>query len=212
LLIRDKEVGEIASELIKTKRWEEVTLVKKFKEDHLQPPPRVFKLSDETFSIELWTEKAMGLTVDHNAVIETPDCEAFNTVLVESEMHPPEAVSSLPQLITAPDRRIKPNVPCQSATRHPRTKIYIPAIWSYIAALLRQIKYLNDNSLDKVDGYGPRSDVSLLIRYLFLENPTQRTKVLPKLDKEARAQLEEILDNYKRTQKFRPPPPGPTSR
>ena len=44
-------------------------------------------------------------------------------------------------------------------------------------------------------------DVSYLIRYLFLEMPSQRRKILPLL--ESKSRMEEVLDQYKRTYKPR---------
>jgi len=52
-------------------------------------------------------------------------------------------------------------------------------------------------------GYGPETDVDLLVRYLFLEIPSQRKKLLPQLDNKTRTQVERILDRYKRTHKLK---------
>jgi hypothetical protein len=41
---------------------------------------------------------------------------------------------------------------------------------------------------------GPGTDVSNMIRYPFLEMPSQREKILPLLNSESRSQMEEILD------------------
>lgn len=205
MLIRDKGIPEIVSELIKTKHWEEVPLDKKYMEDYLEPCPRIFKRSDDSFSIKLWTESATHLVVDAgaNGHVEVPDCEALNTVLVEEDMHPdPETGIHRPDLLTTQNKRFLPHIPCQSST-HPPTKIYIPTVARYLAALLAQIQWLHENADGSLMGYGPRSDVGLLVRYLFLEIPSQRKKLLPLLDDETRTQLEQILDSYKRTQKLK---------
>ena len=206
LLIRDKQIAEIISELVKTNHWEVVPLDKKYKEDYLQPTPHIFKRSDDGFSIKLWTESATHLVVDAGANdhVEVLDCEALNTVLVEENMHPdPETGIHRPDLLTTPNKRFLPHNPCQSPMRHPPTKIYIPTVARHLAALLAQIQWLHENGHDSLIAYGPRSDVGLLVRYLFLEIPSQRKKLLPRLDNEARTQLEQILDSYKRTQKLK---------
>ena len=205
MLIRDKEITGIISELFKTNHWEEVALEKKYTDDYLQPPPRIIKCSDNGFSIKFWTETATHLIVDlgSNACIEVPDCEALNSVLVEEDMHPDPDTGNFrrPFLLTKPDTRFLPHHPCQSPTRCPHTKIYIPTISHYITALVAQIQWLDENGYGSLIGYGPESD--LLVRYLFLEIPSQRKKLLPQLDNKTRTRVERILDRYKRTHKLK---------
>jgi hypothetical protein len=107
--------------------------------------------------------------------------------------------------LTKPDTRFLPRHPCQSPTRCPRTKIYIPTIAHYITALrvVAQIQWLDENGYGSLIGYGPESDVGLFVRYLFLEIPSQRKKLLPQLDNKTRTQVERILDRYKRTSKLK---------
>jgi len=45
--------------------------------------------------------------------------------------------------------------------------------------------------------------ISYLVRYLFLEMPGQRKKLLPLLKDESKSQIEDILDRYKRTYKHK---------
>ena len=186
MVIRNKEIDDIISELIKTNHWEEVGLEKKYIDDYLRPPPRIIRRSDDGFSIKFWTETATHLIVDvaSNASVEVPDCEALNSVLVEENMHPDRDTGNFrrPFLLTKPDTRFLPHHPCQSPARCPRTKIYIPTIARYITALVAQIRWLDENGYGSLISYSPESDVNLLVRYLFLEIPSQRSKRLPQLD------------------------------
>lgn len=139
------------------------------------------------------------------SLIQTPLCEAqaLNPVLLESDMHPgPENASRKPNLLTTPGIRFLPHVPCQSASRQPQTKVYVPSIARYLDALLGQLRWLEENVRHPMGVYGPRADVSLFVRYLFLELPGQREKLLPLLKGESRGDMEKILDGYKRTHKL----------
>ena len=46
-------------------------------------------------------------------------------------------------------------------------------------------------------------ECEILVRYLFLEIPSQRRKFLPLLRSESRCELEKKLDGYKRTHKLK---------
>ena len=185
---------------MKTNHWEEVPLRKKYTDDYLRPSPRIIRRLDESFSIKFWSEPAMHLVVDArpNGYIEVPDCEALNSVLVEENMHPdPNTGIFRPYLLTKPDTRFLPHHPCQSPMRF---KIYIPR---YITALVAQIQWLDESGYGSLIDYGPGSDVGLLVRYLFLEISSQRTKLLPQLDNKTRTRVEQFLDSYKRTCKLK---------
>jgi len=216
LLIRDKQVGVITEDLISTGNWVEVPLVRAFGEDYLEPRPRVFERTDGSFSIKIWSEEAAHLLVDPPAddrididgtlrplLIQAPCCEALNSVLLESVMHPnPETGVHNPRLLTSPNIRFLPHTLCQSTTRQPQTKVYIPTISRYLDALLAQIRWLEKSGYASI-AYGPRADVAFLVRYLFLEIPSQRGKLFPLLRSELRCELEKILDGYKRTHKLK---------
>lgn len=214
LLIRSKQVGAVAADLLRTGCWAEVALVYTYREDYLQPPPRIFERTDGTFSIKIWSEEAVHLLVDpppdepvdnnRPFSIQALDCEALNPVLLESDMHPsPEFATLKPRLLTDLKTHFLPHVRCQSTSRRPQTKVYIPSIPRYLDALLAQIRWLEDNGYGSMGTYGPRSDVESLVRYLFLEMPSQRKKLLPLMRRESRSGLEKILDRYKRTYKLK---------
>ena len=103
LLIRNSQIGAIAETIQRTGNWKEVPLVRTYGEDYLQPPPRVFKRTDGTFSIKIWSEEAVRLLVDPpadgricngNFLIEAPCCEVLSPVLLESDMHPGPEISA----------------------------------------------------------------------------------------------------------------------
>jgi hypothetical protein len=210
-------VDSITADIVHTGHWVEVPLVQTFMEDYLQPPPHVVERTDGSFSIKIWSEEAAHLLVDPPAdecidtggtfrpfLIQAPWCEALNSVLLESDMHPnPETRSHYPRLLTTPNIRFLPHILCQSTTRQPQTKVYIPTIARYLDALLAQIRWLQENGYNSLMASGPRSDVKFLVRYLFLEIPSQRKKLLPLLRSESRCQMEKILDEYKRTHKLK---------
>jgi hypothetical protein len=178
----------------------------------------MFERTDGSFSIKIWSKEAAHLQVDppadacidmngsiHPALIPTPCCEALNPVLLESDMHPYlENASRKPNLLTTPDTRFLPHVRCQSANRQPQTKVYIPSISRYLDALLAQVRWLEENVHLSAGIYGPRADVSLFVRYLFLEIPGQRKKLLLLLRNKSKDEMEKILNGYKRTHKLNP--------
>ncbi|KAF8337704.1 hypothetical protein F5887DRAFT_1285016 [Amanita rubescens] len=184
LLIRNSQIAAIAEDIPRTGNWEEAPLVCTFWEDYLQPPPRVFNRTDGTFSIK------------------APCCEVLTPVLLESDLHPgPEISAHKPPLLTIPNGRFLPNTHSQSASRGSQSKVYIPTISRYLDALLAQSRWLEENVDRGLCLYGPSVDVSYLIRYLFLEMPSQSRKILPLL--ESKSRMEDVLDRYKRTYKPR---------
>jgi len=100
-------------------------------------------------------------------------------------------------LLTAPKI---PSVLCQSTCRQ-QTKVYILTISRYLDARLTQVQWLDDNGYSRLGDCGPAVDVSYLVRYLFLEMPNQRKKLLPLLKDESKSEMNNILNRYKRTYK-----------
>lgn len=128
-------------------------------------------------------------------------CEALNPVPLESDQLPaPEIDTYNPRSLTYTRHRFLPHIRCQSESRQPQTKIYILSIPRYMDALLAQSRWLEENT-DSSGVYGPSVDVEFLIRYLFLEMPSQREKLLLLLKCESKTQMEKILDRYKRIYK-----------
>ena len=118
-------------------------------------------------------------------------------------MHPnPETGIHNPRLLKTPNTRFLPHTLCQSTTCQPQTKLYIPTISRYLDALLAQVRSLQKSGYALI-AYGPRADVTISVRYLFLEIPSQRRKLFLLLRSESRCELEKILDGYKRTRKLK---------
>lgn len=202
-----------------TGNWTEIPLVRQYGEDFLQPPPRVFERTNSAgFTVKIWCEDAVFLSVDPPAdwdiqtrpfLIEAPCCETLNPVLLELCMHPgPEISPYKPHLLTTPDIRFLPHIRCQTESRQPKSKVYIPTISRYMDALVAQRQWLEENDPDASCIKGPATDASNLIRYMFLEMPSQREKILPFLNAESWSRTEKVLDRYKRTfkNKFRVKP------
>ena len=182
-----------------------------FGEDYLQPPPRVFERTDGTLSIKIWSEDAVRLLVDppadSNGLIETLCCEVFTPVLLESDMHPgPKISASRPYLLTTPNVCFLPRNHIRSR-REPQSKVYIPTIARYLDALLAQCRWLEENERRSSGLPGPSADVEYLIRYLFLEMPSQRRKIMPLLESESKSTMKEFFvsiqkDNQTQVQSY----------
>jgi len=213
-VIRNSQVAVISADIQATGSWTEVPLVRRYGEDFLRPPPRVFERTDldgTIFFLKIWCEDAVFFSVDPLAdervharpfLIEAPCCETLNPVLLESDMHPgPEISPYKPNLLTTPNIPFLPLIRCQTASRQPKSKVHIPTISRYLGALIAQRQWLKENEPHAWRIKGPGTDASNLIRYLFLEMPSQREKILPLLNGESRSRMEEILDQYKRTYK-----------
>ena len=67
LLIRNSQIAAIAENIPHTGNWEEAPFVRTYREDYLQPPPRVFERTDGTFSIKVSSKEAVRLLVDPHA-------------------------------------------------------------------------------------------------------------------------------------------------
>ena len=81
-------------------------------------------------------------------------------------MHPYVENASLarkPYLLTTP----LTHVCCQSASREPQTKVYIPGISRYLDALLAQVRWLEENVHHSVGTYRPTRGCQL-VRALFI--------------------------------------------
>jgi len=201
----------ISADIQATGSWAEVPLVRRYGEDFLWPPPRVFEQTDSDgtiFFLKIWCEDTVFFSVDPPAdehvhtrpfLIEAPCCETLNPVLLESDMHPgPEISPYKPNLLTTPNIPFLPHIHCQTASRQPKFKVHIPTISRYLGALVAQRQWLKEN---EPHAWHIKGDASNLIQYLFLEMLNQREKILLLLNGEFRNRTEEILDQYKRTYK-----------
>jgi hypothetical protein len=99
---------------------------------------------------------------------------------------------------TATGLRILPEIRSQSADK--KYPIYIPSIPRMLDALLDQARYRDGHpeKISYLSGHRPRYHLSNFTRYLHLEKPTQRERVLPELAERNREAMEVILNKFKR--------------
>lgn len=108
----------------------------------------------------------------HNCplLIETPCCEGLYPVLLESHLPGPKISAHKPLPRTfASWLSIS-----ELSALQPQPKVYIPPISRYLDARIAQHQWLKENESSAWRRSGPGADVSYLIRYLFLETPSQR--------------------------------------
>ena len=158
---------------------------------------------DGSSQLTLWPETAYGgLSVD-GPLIQVPDFAALNAVLAEAEMSPPAMEVSgggwAPKLLRSDERRWPKsdaaNTPITTAVMWQEVKIFVPTVANMLSAFAARERKIKAPSL------GPRYYIGLLIRYLFLEKPEQRSKLKAQMNEENWTYLCNILDTYVRTDK-----------
>ena len=206
LLIRDSEMQSIKADLLATDRYEfvEQNLDLRFSDTYTQQVPRLrLKINDNSSynCISLWSERVYMLNVDGEK-IEVPDPHALNVVLMEEcfDLHPSwaQAVSiSYTTRITNSVRVLPPTLAQSADMKFP---VYIPTIPRILDALLDQARYrvtCAENFPGKL-GNRPRYHLQTSVRYLHLEKPQQRERLLPKLAERNRGEMEAIINKFKR--------------
>jgi hypothetical protein len=141
------------------------------------------------------------LNVDGEKV-EVPETHAWNVVLMEErfDLHITwaNAVSIGYTTRTVDGVKILPTIRSQSAdVKYP---IYIPSIPRMLDAQLDQARYrvTHPENFPDLGTNRPRYHLRNFIRYLHLEKPTQRGKVLPELAERNRGEMEILLDKFQR--------------
>jgi len=195
----------IKADLLATGQYELVEQNLNFRLDdpYTRQVPRLRLKTDNNFypCISLWTEHVYMLNVDGEKV-EVPETHAWNVVLMEErfDLHitwaNADSISYTTR--TANGVKILPTIRSQSADiKYP---IYIPTIPRMLDAQLDQARYRVTHPEDFPDlgTNRPRYHLRNFIRYLHLENPTQREKVLPELAERNRGEMEALLDKFQR--------------
>ena len=204
LLIRDSEIEAIKADLLATGQYELVEQDLRFRleDPYTLQVPRLRLKTDNNFypCISLWSEHVYMLNVDGEKV-EVPETHAWNVVLMEErfdlDISWANAVPIGYSIRTANGVMILPAIRTQSADK--KYPIYIPSIPRMLDAQLDQVRYRStDPENFPLDSNRPRYHLRNFIRYLHLEKPTQREKVLPELAERNRGELEVLLDKYKR--------------
>lgn len=196
----------IEADLLATDRYElvEQNLQLRLSDTYTQQVPRLrLKTNDNTspYCISLWSEHVYMLDIDGEK-IEVLDPIAWNVILMEErfDLHPSWAQASP---IGYTKRRangvmILPPTLAQSA--YAKDPIYIPTIPRMLDALLDQARYGVTNAENFPGKVGLRTSYHLrnFVRYLHLEKPQQREKLLPMLAERNQGQMEAAINKFKR--------------
>jgi hypothetical protein len=176
----------------------------RFSDTYTRQVPRLRLKTEDNISyncISLWSERVYMLSVDGEKV-EVPDPQAWNVVLMEErfDLDPAwaQAVSISYTTRIANGVQILPPILAQSADiKYP---VYIPTIPRMFDALLDQARYrvtYAENFPGKL-GNRPRYHLQNSVRYLHLEKPQQRERVLPELAERNRGEMEVIINKFRR--------------
>jgi hypothetical protein len=147
--------------------------------------------------ISLWSESTYMLAVD-GGKIEIPDPQAWSVVLMEERFDPnPSWTHDTPISYTsmvADGVRVVPPNPAQSTdVNYP---VFIPTIPRILDALMDQVRRQVVNFND--GGHRPDVHLKCFVRYLHLETPQQRERVLSELAERNWGLMEMIIALYKR--------------
>jgi hypothetical protein len=206
LLIKDNQLDNVIADLLATGQYERIQqdLSYRLRDPYVKQVPRLQRTDKHPFHdlcLSLWSESVYKLMAA-GTMVEIPDLFAWNPNLMEDRFDPVavDVISISYQTRLADGRQILPKTLAQSTeSKHP---VYAPSIPRFIDALLDQQRY----RLAHVETYNygtrratlPLYHLSNLIRYLHLEKPYQREKLIPELAERNRADMETQLDRYKR--------------
>jgi hypothetical protein len=206
LLIRDSEMEAIEGDLLATGKYElvEQNLDLQFSDSYTRQVPRLRLKTNGNTSyscISLWSERAYMLKVDGEK-IEVPDPHAWNVVLMEDrfDLHPSWALATSISYTTRIAEGIQVLPPALAQSANMKFPIYIPTIPRILDALLDQARYrvTYAENFPAKPGNRPKYHLQTFVRYLHLEKPWQRERVLPELAGRNRAETEAIIDKFKR--------------
>lgn len=205
MLIRDSEMEAIKADLLATDKYKlvEQNLDLRFSDTYTLQVPRLrLKNNNTSYScISLWSERVYMLNVDGEK-IEVPDPHAWNVVLMEErlDLHPSwaqEVPIGYTARITGGVKILPPAIAQSADIKYP---IYIPTIPRILDALLDQARYrvtYAENFPGKL-GNRPKHHLQTFVRYLHLEKPQQRERVLPELADRNQGEMEAIINKFKR--------------
>ena len=205
-MIRDTEIEVIKADLLATKRYDlvEQNLGHRFSDTYTRQVPRLRLRTEKNISyncISLWSERVYMLKVDSEK-IEVPDTYAWNEVLIEERFDLDLSwARAAPIGYTkrkADGVRILPPTRAQSTDMN--YPIYIPSIPRVLDALLDQARYrvMHAENFPGRGGNRPKYHLRNLVRYLHLEKPPQRERMLSELAERNRGEMEVIINTYKR--------------
>ncbi|KAI9782357.1 MAG: hypothetical protein M1839_005230 [Geoglossum umbratile] len=206
LLIKDNELNHILADPLVTGQYERIQQDLSYRghDPFVNQVPRLRRADNHPFHdlcLSLWSESVYMLAAA-GSTVEVPNLFAWNSNLMEDRFDPVAAdvISISYRTRLAAGHQILPNILAQNAeSSYP---VYVPSIPRLIDALLDQQRYRQthfetynyESALDTLSSY----HLSNLIRYLHLEKPYQREKLIPQLAGRNRADMETRLDKYKR--------------
>lgn len=198
------------TDLVATGRFERVeqNLKVRFSDTYTRRVPRLrlgTANDGEDVCVNLWSEHVYMLHVDGEK-IHVPESYAWNAVVMEErfdlQLSWAQATSIGYSTRMASGVRLLPQTLSQSAEM--KYPFYIATIPRMLDALLDQARYRVTHADDfpGISGNRPIYHVTNFVRYLHLEKPHQRERLLPELAERNREMMEAILDKYKRKPLF----------
>ncbi|KAA6410355.1 MAG: hypothetical protein FRX48_05776 [Lasallia pustulata] len=206
LLLRDSDMQIIMADLLATDQFDlvEQNLDIRLSDTYTQQVPRLrFKTNDNISygCISLWSERVYMLNINSEK-IEVLDTYPWNVVLMEErfDLHPSwaQAASISYTTLISKGVMVLPSTLARSADMN--YPIYIPTIPRILDALLDQARYritYAENFPGK-GGNRPSYHLSNFVRYLHLEKPQQRERLLPELAERNRGAMEAAINKFKR--------------
>ncbi|KAI9763497.1 MAG: hypothetical protein M1839_006445 [Geoglossum umbratile] len=186
-LIKDDQLDHIVADLLATGQYERI------------PQDISYRFCDPF--VHFWSESLYMLTVA-DPKVEVPDLVAWNDNLMEDRFDPAatDVMSISYKSKLAIGCRLLPKILAQSAeSNYP---VYVPSVPRLVDALLNQVIYrqahLETYNYVSILDTLPSYHLTNLIRYLHLEKPHQREKLIPELAERNRADMETRMNRYKR--------------
>ncbi|KAI9773524.1 MAG: hypothetical protein M1839_002060 [Geoglossum umbratile] len=205
-LIRDDQLDHIITDILATGRYESIPqdLNCRLHDPFVKQVPRLRRTDNHRFHtlcLSLWSESVYMLTVT-GPVVEIPDVFAWNNNLMEDRFDPAAAdvISTTYSSRLADGYQLLPRTLAQSPeSKYP---VYVPSIPRFVDALIDQVRYRQTHNetynyksmLHTLSAY----HLTNLIRYIHLEKPHQRGKLIPELAERNRADMETRMNKYKR--------------
>lgn len=196
----------IEADLLATGQYElvEQKLSLRLSDTYTRQVPRLrLKTNDsEThYCISLWSERVYMLNVDGEK-IAVPDPVAWNVILMEERFDlDPSWAQAVPIGYTT---RINEGVmilpPTLAQSADVKYPIYIPTIPRILDALLDQARYrvTYAENFPRNQGNRPEYHIRNFVRYLHLEKPQQRERLLRGLAERNRGYMEASINKFKR--------------
>ncbi len=172
----------------------------RFEDPYTKQVPRLrdMRCAPGPFScINLWTEAVYMLRVEAAEPVAVMDIHAWNVNLVEERFATvPETACITFTAQTEQGTRILPKI-LSSARGVP---IFVPSIPKICDAVLDQHRYRTTHAgnFQRKKGNRPAYHLCNFVRYLYLERQSQRELLLPLLAERNRAEMEQIVNAFKR--------------